>query len=195
MSGADAVTQLEGYVRDRADTLQQRYVVVLTDGVEWHLYHLTDDGLRLASSHEVNAATPDVEGLVVWLESVLGTGQRITATPQEIVRRLGARSPAHDLDSAELSALYAANRNHPEVRLKRELWAKLLTTALGTNFEDGDALFVEHTLLVATAEIIAHAVVGPNPRTADASGGGPFPSGAGITEAEAALAIIDLLAR
>jgi hypothetical protein len=49
------------------------------------------------------------------------------------------------------------------VRLKRELWAKLLTTALGTSFADEDELFVEHSLLVAMAEIIGHAVVGIDP--------------------------------
>ncbi len=44
--------------------------------------------------------------------------------------------------------------------MKRRLWARLLTTALGTQFEDSDELFVEHTYLVNTAEIIAHALVG-----------------------------------
>ena len=28
------------------------------------------------------------------------------------------------------------------------LWARLLTSALGTQFEDNDDLFIEHTLLV-----------------------------------------------
>ncbi len=160
---SDAVAQLTGYVRSRAETLQQRYVGVLTDGAEWHLYHLVGSELQLASSLELDAATPDVERLIVWLESVLATAQLITPTPTEVTRRLGATSPAHALDALELGGLYAANRDHPEVQLKRELWSKLLTTALGTNFADQDALFVEHTLLVATAEIIAHAVVGIDP--------------------------------
>lgn len=94
---------------------------------------------------------------------MLAIATRITPTPTEIVRRLGATSPAHDLDALELQALYEANRDMPEVRLKRQLWARLLTTALGTAFEDEDALFAEHTLLVASAEIIAHSVVGINP--------------------------------
>lgn len=64
---------------------------------------------------------------------------------------------------AELAALYAKHRTLPTVALKRELWAKLLTTALGTSFEDDDALFVDHTLLVITSEIISHAVVGFHP--------------------------------
>ena len=36
----------------------------------------------------------------------------------------------------------------------------MLTTALGTQFDDSDELFVEHTFLVNSAEIIAHALVG-----------------------------------
>jgi len=47
--------------------------------------------------------------------------------------------------------------------MKRSLWAKLLSTALGTAFVDQDSLFIEHTLLVVTAEIIGHAVVGFDP--------------------------------
>ena len=104
-----------------------------------------------------------MDQLFTWLEGVLATGQQIVPTPQEIERRLGADSRSHALDYADLSALFAANREHPSVALKRELWAKLLTTALGTTFRNEDSLFVEHTLLVAIAEVIAHAVVGYAP--------------------------------
>lgn len=160
---ADAVQQLRGYVAGRTQTLKQRYVGVLTDGAEWHLYHLVDGELSLVSSMEVDASTPRVDELCVWLEAVLATAEKVVPTPVEIERRLGAGSPAHALEFAELSALYRRVREVPGVRLKRELWAKLLTTALGTNFRDEDDLFVEHTLLVAIAEIIGHAVVGFDP--------------------------------
>lgn len=46
------------------------------------------------------------------------------------------------------------------MKLKRELWAKLLRTAFGKNFVDDPNLFINHTLLVITAELIAHAAVG-----------------------------------
>jgi hypothetical protein len=82
--------------------------------------------------------------------------------PQNIEARLGARSSSYALDRATLSALYERNRNSPTVRMKRTLWSRLLTSALGTQFEDTDSLFLEHTLLVNTAEIIAHAVLGIN---------------------------------
>jgi hypothetical protein len=159
----EAVSQLAGYVAGRAATMQQRYVGVLTDGAEWHLYHLTDGALALVSSFTLEPRSPDADGLCVWLEGVPKTAEKITPTPREIAVRLGADSPAHALDSSDLTALYEANRALPTVKLKRELWAKLLTTALGTAFSDEDRLFVEHTLLVATAEIISHALVSFDP--------------------------------
>jgi hypothetical protein len=159
----EAVGQLAGYVRERVEVLGSRYVGVLTDGAEWHLYHLDGAEFRLVSSFLLDQRSLDVDGLVVWLDGVLATTDRVTPTPRDILRRLGAGSSAHALDVADLTALYARGRKSPSVRLKRELWAKLLTTALGTSFADEDELFVEHSLLVAMAEIIGHAVVGIDP--------------------------------
>jgi hypothetical protein len=158
----EAEAQLAGYVEARTQTMRQRYVGVLTDGAEWDLYHLADDKLHAVSTFTVDAKKPDVDGLSVWLEGVLGTAA-VVPTPSEIERRLGASSPGHAIDFAELARLYARHRDLPSVRLKRELWARLLTTAFGTGFKDADDLFVEHTLLVVTAEVIAHAVLGLDP--------------------------------
>jgi SAM-dependent methyltransferase len=157
-----AIEQLAVYVHHRSTELEIRYVGILTDGVRWELYHLEPGTttLKLVSEFELSAGPADVDGLCNWLEGVLATAKAVTPTPDEIKGRLGADSSAHALDFADLSALYAAHRDVPTVRLKRELWARLLTTAFGTNFRDEDALFVEHTLLVVTAELIAHAVVG-----------------------------------
>jgi hypothetical protein len=159
----DAVTQLTGYVAARTKTMQQRYVGVLTDGAEWHLYNLSGDVLTLVKSLEIDPKSPDVDGLLLWLEGVLATTEKIMPTPREITMRLGADTTGHALDISDLTTLYQAYQSLPTVRLKRELWAKLLTTALGTAFSDDDRLFIEHTLLVTTAEIIAHAVVGIDP--------------------------------
>jgi N-6 DNA Methylase len=88
------------------------------------------------------------------------SAQRLLPTPSEIALRLGATSRAYALDRASLGTLYALHANTPSVKRKRQRWARLLTTALGTQFEDSDGLFIEHTLLVGMAQIIAHAVVG-----------------------------------
>lgn len=154
-----AIAQLARYVRQRTEERGQRYVGVLTDGREWLLCHLRPDG-KLAEVSRFRLRGPeDADRLHAWLEPVLATTQRITPTPAQILRRLGAESPAAQLDLASLRSLYADCRNDPEVRVKRELWARLLLSALGTNFEDSDELFVTHTYLVLIAELLAHEVM------------------------------------
>lgn len=160
----DGEVQLSGYVINRSEQTSQRYVGVLTDGCEWRLYRLHAGKLAFVSSHEVSAEQPNIEELCVWLEGVLATGEQLAPTPREIEHLLGAQSPGHLLDIADLMEFYEANRDAPGVRLKRRLWAKLLTTALGTAFRDEDRLFVQHTLLVVTAEVIAHAILDIDPR-------------------------------
>jgi hypothetical protein len=159
----EAARQLAGYVEARSTALTQRYVGILTDGTEWRLYHLVEEDLEEVSCLELSPARASAEELVVWLEGALATADQIKPTPREIERRLGAFSSAHALAFADLRALYEANRDDPTVALKRQLWARLLRTAFGTSFEDDDQLFIDHTLLVVSAEIIAHAVVGFDP--------------------------------
>jgi hypothetical protein len=179
-----AEKQLADYVRARSDALDQRYVGILTDGADWRLYHIDPTGIFApVAQFMLVPGSPDAVGLVVWLEGALATSKGVRPTPREVERRLGAASSAHALDFAELAALYAAHKGAESVQVKRSLWAKLLTTAFGTGFRDDDALFVEHTLLVAMAEIIAHAVVGLAPASlppATLLSGERF-AGAGIT--------------
>jgi hypothetical protein len=158
-----AVKQLAGYVRARTTALAQTYAGILTDGTEWRLFHLVDDELEEISLLELTPAQADAEALIVWLEGALATVEAIAPTPREIERRLGAFSSAHALAYAELHRLYDRNRDNPTVVLKRQLWARLLRTAFGTNFVDDDQLFIDHTLLVISAEVIAHSVVGLDP--------------------------------
>lgn len=165
-----AVDQLGGYVAERTNSLGQRYIGLLTDGSLWNLYHWVNDAMYMASSFVVDPISPSTDEFLEWLASVLATEERIRPTPAVISQRLGAASAGHQLDQAELVALYEANRDLPEVAIKRQLWANLLTTALGTQFSaDDHDLFVNHTLLVAMADTIAHAVLGFEIRELDAS--------------------------
>ncbi|TIC86383.1 N-6 DNA methylase [Nocardioides sp. GY 10127] len=154
---ADGEEQLRGYVQTRHQQYGRRFVGILTDGVDWTLYDLTAGGDLVEVSRLTN--TGDADRLLVWIEAILASETAVPPVPAEIEQRLGANSPAHQLDFRELSALYEANRNNAEVALKRELWAKLLKTAFGSSFQDSSDTFINHTLLVLTAEIIAHAVL------------------------------------
>lgn len=156
----EAEVQLSGYVQFRTKETGLRYVGVLTDGTEWICYELFEGNLRQVSSLTLENLATEVERLVVWLEGVLATARDIAPTAQNIETRLGAGSTVYALDRATLASLFAVNKKNPTVLLKRTLWARLLTSALGTQFSDTDDLFIEHTLLVNTSEVIAHAILG-----------------------------------
>lgn len=159
----EAMKQLRGYVESRQAKLGARYVGILTDGADWYGYRLQSGRLEEATKHQVDASRPNADALCIWLEGILATARDIRPTPEEIRQRLGADTSAHELDRASLAALFETNKDLPTVQTKRSLWARLLQTALGTQFDDSDDLFIEHTLLVNTAEIIAHAVLGLAP--------------------------------
>ena len=155
-----ARSQLTDYVLTRSKELGTRYVGILTDGLRWYAYHEVDGALEEATEHTASSSPAGTAALLSWLEGVLATKQGVLPVPVEIRDRLGASSSSHELDYATLAALYENNRDLPTVQLKRELWAKLLRSALGTQFTDDDDLFLEHTLLVNSAELIAHLVLG-----------------------------------
>lgn len=163
----EAEEQLAGYVEVRGQQTGLRYVGILTDGTSWYCYHLVDGSLRLAS--DVTLEAIDCERLIVWLEGVLATTRGVIPHADIIEARLGAGSSSYQLDRATLSNIYQNNRNNPSVAMKRTLWARLLTSALGTQFEDTDDLFIEHSMLINSAEIIAHAVLGLNPEVIEPS--------------------------
>lgn len=156
-----AVAQLAGYLRQRTQYMDRRYVGVLTDGCEWRLYTLDiDDEPAEVSTLLVDPAEPDVEKLKTWLEGVLATRSKIRPTPDEIRARLGAGTSSFALDASTLTSLYQFCRLDREVQVRRMLWARLLTTAFGDNFRDDDKLFLEHTYLVVVAKIVAHVIAG-----------------------------------
>ena len=157
---ADAITQLAGYVHDRTVQLDQRYVGVLTDGADWRLYHLTPED-TLAEVSRIQVTGPENHAdLLSWLGAILATEDALTPSPGEVEKRLGAGSPGHALDLATLRDLWALASHDSEAIMKRRLWSRLLTTALGAGFADDDKLFLAHTYLVIVADVIAHEVVG-----------------------------------
>lgn len=159
---ADYINQLAGYVTTRMCQDGSRYNGILTDGKTWWLFEKSpaDGSFTRRSTFELSSGTTGV-GLVEWLQAVLATRNNIAPTHTNIESLLGASSPAYDQDVAYLLDLYTQVSNNPTVVLKRDLWARLLRSALGTGFDaDNDKLFIDHTLLVVEASVIGHAVMG-----------------------------------
>lgn len=156
----DAVKQLAGYVASRSEATGQRFVGILTDGADWRAYNMSGGVLTEATRFELKSSRQGLAPLLTWLEGVLAVRTGVRPIPHEIVTRLGAGSASYALDRTALAALYAEHQSLATVQLKRQLWARLLRSALGTQFPDTDELFIEHTLLVNSAEVIAHLVLG-----------------------------------
>jgi SAM-dependent methyltransferase len=158
-----AEAQLGPYLATRRRHTDQRYAGIITDGTKWLLYVTLGENLQGLTSLAVEASDPKVKRVLTWLESALATANKIEPIPGEIVGRLGVDSPSYALESNELASLYAKYRHLSHVRTKRNMWARLLTTASGTHFTDQDTLFINHTLLVVMAKVIGHAVIGLDP--------------------------------
>lgn len=157
---ADAEEQLSGYLSSRQREHGSRYAGILTDGRDWLSYHLSPDGALVRVSEFRSQGASSAEALGVWLEGILATRESVLPTPLEVARRLGAGSSASQLDLSELSEIYRKFDHLSTVRVKKELWGRLLTVAFGSKFDASDVLFVRHTYLTVVAELIAHAVLG-----------------------------------
>src|SRR5699024_5794357 len=128
---ADYIDQLAGYVTTRMSQDGSRYNGILTDGKTWWLFEQSPADGSFVRSSTFELA-PGATG--VGLVEWL---QAVLATRSNV-------SPTN-----------------PTVGLKRDLWARLLRSALGTGFDaDNDKLFIDHTLLVVEASVIGHAVMG-----------------------------------
>ncbi|GAB2517368.1 N-6 DNA Methylase (plasmid) [Corynebacterium atrinae] len=158
---ADFISQLHGYVRTRMSQDGSRYNGILTDGRSWWLYEVDPAAATFARRSTFELTTADKgDDLVEWLQAVLATRHNVRPTQTTIETMLGADSPAYRQDVAYLESLYNQVADEPMVGLKRQLWARLLRSALGTNFDNQTRLFIDHTLLVIEASAIGHAVMG-----------------------------------
>lgn len=158
---AKAEPQLRGYVEARVALLKGRYNGILTDGRQWRLYEVDPlSGEFGERSRTAVKTVGETEKLVSWLGSILATESGIAPDQATIEAKLGASSPAYAQDHAYLAGIYRAVADHPTVVLKRSLWARLLRSALGSAFTDREELFVDHTVLVIEAAVIAHTIMG-----------------------------------
>jgi hypothetical protein len=160
----NSIKQLEGYLLSRKEREGKSYSGIITDGFDWRLYFLGAGSIEEIDSIQIDLESEKaIERLNVWLQTILLTGERLKVTPDRIVEKLGSTSPRFKLARAQLRSIYDTSPRRDELLTKRGLWARLLRTALGTSFDDSLDLFIDHTLLVIEAELIAHLVLGINP--------------------------------
>jgi hypothetical protein len=149
----DVEAKLPGYLAERARlTKRPAGLGIATDGATFLAYELRDD--RLVKIGEAKADIQDPEALLGWLEPAVSEREDLDPVPITIQRELGRESLTFHRAEGVLNRLWAGLRDHPEVKLKRDLWDSLLREVYGAEVGE-DRLFLQHTYLTVLAKTIA----------------------------------------
>ncbi|NBB83376.1 MAG: N-6 DNA methylase, partial [Alphaproteobacteria bacterium] len=160
----DAERQLHRYLIDRESATGRRYAGIATDGNDFRAYEIRSDRLCQIGAYRVEAT--NANGLLVWLESVIGIGADLEPTAETIRRELGKESAAFARATGVLEAAWSRLATDSEAALKRRLWSELITAVYGRS-QDSDELWFQHTFLTIIAKAFAHAVLRVTPDDAE----------------------------
>ena len=154
----DVIARMPDYLADasRRSAPGRTTVGLATDGATLLAYTLDRGTLTLIGRYEVQAEHP--ERLLSWLEPLLAPVPEVMPTPVAVALAFGRHSLAFGRAHAELRRLWAQLGDHPEVRLKRDLWDGLLRQVYGDDV-GSDALFLQHTYLTILVKAIAARVL------------------------------------
>lgn len=154
----DVLARMPDYLADasRRGAAGRVPVGVATDGATFLAYTLDSGSLVEIGRYEVEAQHPD--RLLHWLDPLLSPVPEVTPTPMAVALTFGRHSLAFGHAHAELRRLWAEIGDHPEVRLKRDLWDGLLRQVYGDDV-GSDALFLQHTYLTILVKAIAARVL------------------------------------
>ena len=148
----DAEEGLTRYLAGREEQTGETYVGIATDGADFTAYFLKGGQVEQVNAHQTNPDTP--RELLIWLQSVVATGDGLLPDPHTITREFGRGSLAAHRALDTLGVLWEQIGRTPEARLKRALWDRLLGLAYGDDVGD-DPLFLQHTYLVIVAKAMA----------------------------------------
>jgi SAM-dependent methyltransferase len=154
----DVLARMPDYLADasRGSAPGRTTVGLATDGATLLAYALDHGALTQLGRYEVDAYHP--ERLLCWLEPLLSPVPEVMPTPIAVALTFGRYSLAFGRAHAELKRLWSEVHDHPEVRLKRDLWDGLLRQVYGDDVAS-DALFLQHTYLTILVKAIAARVL------------------------------------
>lgn len=154
----DVIARMPDYLLDasRSSGPGRTTVGLATDGATVLAYAL--DGGVLASIGRYDVDVQHPERLLSWLEPLLASEPEVRPTPIAVALKFGRYSLAFGRAHTQLQRLWAEVRDHPEVRLKRNLWDGLLRQVYGDDV-GSDALFLQHTYLTILVKAVAARVL------------------------------------
>ncbi len=154
----DVVARMPDYLADAAlrSPANRTTVGLATDGATFFAYTLHQGVLSPIGRYEVQIEHP--ERLLGWLEPLLSPVPEVAPTAIAVALAFGRHSLAFGRARQLLERLWAEVGNHPEARLKRDLWDGLLRQVYGDDV-GSDALFLQHTYLTVLVKAIAARVL------------------------------------
>lgn len=154
----DVLARMPDYLADasRGRAPGRTTVGLATDGATLLAYTLDRGTLAQIGRYEVDVDHP--ERLLSWLEPLLSPVPEVMPTPIAVALAFGRYSLAFGRAHAALQRLWSQVGDHPEVRLKRNLWDGLLRQVYGDDV-GSDALFLQHTYLTILVKAIAARVL------------------------------------
>ncbi|WP_296576604.1 N-6 DNA methylase [Phreatobacter sp.] len=157
----DVVARMPAYLADTSSSSGpgRTTVGLATDGATLVAYTLDNGTLARIGRYEVDVQHP--ERLLSWLEPLLAPVPEVLPTPAAVALTFGRYSLAFGRAFAQLERLWSEVGDHPEVRLKRNLWDGLLRQVYGDDV-GSDALFLQHTYLTILVKAIAARVLDLN---------------------------------
>ena len=158
------VQQLDDYLAESQEGRRVR-MGILTDGKHWLLRWPNAGPVRATPPYAFTFQDPERWPLLYeWLrDNALSAEVDVVPSRESIAKHFGPDSPHYERDIAAFKALYDGYADANTIRVKRELWEKLLTAALGEiafTPDSMDGLFVRHTYLTAVVGMVVQASFG-----------------------------------
>ncbi len=153
---SDVERRMPDYLADREREEKEHFVGIASDGLKWAVFELRNGELIVVRRTTLDPEKQDE--FLAWLDGALALKSSLPPDALTIRSELGQDSVAFHLVDAELRALWGRLKAHPDVLLKRQLWAELLKLVYGREVES-DSLWFQHTFLVIVAKCIALAVM------------------------------------
>lgn len=153
----DVETELPGYLSQREADTGFHFVGIATDGATFIPYELRSGKLRQLETFTTPHDNP--RELLAWLSSVVAVNAELRPSSDVVKRELGRSSLAWNVAKQELATLWDEVHDHPDVKIKRNLWEQLIRRVYGITLHE-DELFFQHTYLTIIVENIAAKLLG-----------------------------------
>ena len=161
----DYVQQLDDYLAESQEAGKGVRTGILTDGKHWLLRWPNAGSVSLAYPYAFTLDSGERwVPLFEWLrDKALVSLEDLPPNRENIADHFGPNSPIYERDITALKGLYEEASTYETIRVKRQLWYDLLSTALGEiarTPQQMEDLFVRHTYLSAVVGVVVQASFG-----------------------------------